>query len=151
MPENPGSSHVPGPREVFERLINGIASGAWHDLADLYAPDVVVELPLALPSPMRIEGQEEIRGHFTSRPGLMTLRPRDIVVHETADPEVIVAEFAYDGQVTASGRRFTGSNVQVLRVRDGRIVASRDYHDHFRMNQAFDRLPELLASASDER
>jgi ketosteroid isomerase-like protein len=51
-------------------------------------------------------------------------------VHETADPEVIVAEYDYEGRVTATGRTFRLANVQVLRVRDGLITGSRDYHDH---------------------
>ncbi|MFD0534481.1 nuclear transport factor 2 family protein [Actinomadura luteofluorescens] len=53
-----------------------------------------------------------------------------MLVHDTGDPEVIVAEFGYDGRVTASGRAFRVANIQVLRVRDGLIAETRDYHDH---------------------
>lgn len=53
-----------------------------------------------------------------------------VVVHQTADPEVIVAEFDYDGRVATNGRTVHVANVQVMRVRAGRIVWSRDYHDH---------------------
>jgi ketosteroid isomerase-like protein len=33
----------------------------------------------------------------------------------------------------ATGRQLTVANVQVLRVRDGLIVGTRDYHDHARL------------------
>lgn len=52
------------------------------------------------------------------------------VVHETAEPEVIVAEFNYHGQEAGTGRAFTVPCIFVMRVRDGRILASRDYVDH---------------------
>jgi uncharacterized protein len=43
---------------------------------------------------------------------------------------VIVAEFDYDVLLAATGeRRLRTANVIVLRIRDGRIVRSRDFHD----------------------
>ena len=43
---------------------------------------------------------------------------------------MIVAEFEYAGRVTSTGRSFIVPNILVIRVRDGKIVASRDYHNH---------------------
>ncbi|HEX6469675.1 MAG TPA: nuclear transport factor 2 family protein [Streptosporangiaceae bacterium] len=120
-----------GPREVFERLIGGINGRQWDRLADLYAEDAVVEHPFALPRPARLDGRQAIRRHFAAGSRLpLELRARDIVVHETTDPEVIIGEYVYDGLVTTTGRTFTISNVQVMRVRGGLIVTSRDYHNH---------------------
>ena len=53
----------------------------------------------------------------------------------------------YDVRNTATGRRPTMANVQVLRVRDGLIVATRDCHDHLRLAAlagAADRLAATL-------
>ncbi|MFC4053826.1 nuclear transport factor 2 family protein [Actinomadura syzygii] len=121
-----------GPREVFARLSAGISAGRWDELAALYAEDAVVVQPFALPpAPPRVDGRAELDRHFraTAR-GPLELRARDVVVHETADPEVIVVEFDYDGRVATTGRTFRVANIQVLRVRDGLIVETRDYHDH---------------------
>jgi ketosteroid isomerase-like protein len=118
------------PPEVFENLSAGISSGDWSRLHELYAADAVVEMPFALPSPIRLRGREEIRRHFAmnGQAGI-SLRADAVRVHETADPEVVIAEFDYDGRA-ASGRTFRVSNIQVLRVRDGLIVETRDYHNH---------------------
>ncbi|RCG32035.1 ketosteroid isomerase [Sphaerisporangium album] len=148
MPEN--AEHVRSPREVFERLAILISSGAWEELPGLYAEDVVVDIPLAIPEPMRVEGRDEVGRHLTDRVGLLKLRVVEYTVHETADPEVVVAEFVNEGEVVATGRTWRANNVQVLRVRDGLIVSSRDYHDHFRINTAFDRLPDLLKTTEDQ-
>jgi ketosteroid isomerase-like protein len=60
----------------------------------------------------------------------MRLRVVDCVIRETSDPEVIVAEYGYEGEAMRTGRRFTVANVQVFHIRGGQIIASRDYHDH---------------------
>ncbi|WP_204070257.1 nuclear transport factor 2 family protein, partial [Sphaerisporangium krabiense] len=130
--------------EVFERHAARISAGEWESLADLYAEDVVIEVPLAIPAPTRIEGKKEITRHLADRVGQVRLQILEHVVHETADPEVVIAEFTHRGEILATGRTWTSKNVQVLRVRDGLIVASRDYHDHYRINEAFGGPPEAL-------
>jgi ketosteroid isomerase-like protein len=120
----------PSPTEVFGRLVAGINEGRWHELADLYAEDVVVEMPMD-PHRTRIVGREAVRRRFAAAAhGWFELHAHDVMVHATTDPEVVIAEFEYDGLNRTTGKKFTVANVQVLRVRGGRIVASRDYHDH---------------------
>ena len=94
---------------------------------------------------------DDLRAHFgvTAPPGAppgrtLRRRPAGITVHETADPEVIVAEFRYEGTVVETGEPFTIPGIFVLRVRDGKIVESRDYLDHLRSAQARGHLAEVL-------
>ena len=112
------------PREVFEQLSQGIGSGNWSRLHLLYAPDAEVTIPFMMPSPVRIHGREQVREHFARFGGQVSLRPADVHVYETTDPELIVAEWDYvSGDVRLP-------NIQVLRIRDGLIVESHDYHHH---------------------
>ena len=73
-----------------------------------------------------------------------------MLVRRTTDPEVIVAEWDYDGLVTTTGRMFRVSNIQVSRVRNGKIVESRDYHNHALMANVMGRLPVLVAALTEE-
>jgi ketosteroid isomerase-like protein len=135
------------PRTMFERLIQGISEGRWDELADLYAEDAVVDQPLASAAPGHLEGRETIRAHFADAAGAcLRMAVHDIVVHETTDPEVIIAEFDYD--VTGTGGSVTAANIQVLRVRDGLIVATRDYHDH--LARVTGGVPALVAALSGD-
>ena len=120
------------PRDVIESLIQGISKGRWQELDELYADDALVEYPFALPSgPTRLAGRSAIRRYFAAVARLpLELKAHHVVVHETKDPEVVIAEYVYDGLVTTTGRSFQVSNIQVSRVRDGQIVTSRDYHNH---------------------
>ena len=107
--------------------MHGIADGKWAELDRLYADEAVVDYPFAQPSPMRLDGIGAIRRYFAAAARLpLQLKPRDMVVRETTDPEVVIAEWDYDGLVTTTGRAFQVSNIQVTRERDGRNVASRD-------------------------
>jgi ketosteroid isomerase-like protein len=137
-------------RTVVAQLIAGVTGRAWDDLPVLYAEDAVVELPFALPVPLRLTGRDQIRAHFAAAATLpLEMAARNVVVHETADPEVVVAEFDYDGRIAATGQAFTLGNIMVVRVRDGRIVASRDYHNHAQLASIFAGLPG--ASHREER
>lgn len=140
------------PREILQRLLSGISQGRWQSLHELYAQDAVVEYPFALPAPVRLDGRPAICRYFAAVARMpLELRARDITLHETGDPEVIVAEWDYDGLVTTTGRSFQVSNIQVSRVRDGEIIASRDYHHHLVLAEVLGQLPRILASFGSEQ
>jgi uncharacterized protein len=138
---------MPSPREVFERLLTGISERRWHELADLYAEDATVDLPMMAPQPVRLNGREEVRTHFATATRMpLELRPHNVVVHPTTDPELVVAEFDAEVRNTSTGRTSTMANVQVLRVREGLIVATRDYHDHLRLAALAGHASQLAAA-----
>ncbi len=135
----------PSPRQVVEALMRGIEDKRWDELDGLYTDDAVVEYPFALPVPMRLDGRDAIRRYFAAAAASpVRLRTHNMVVYETADPGVVVAEWDYEGVVTTTGRSFRVSNIQVSTIRDGKIAASRDYHNHVVLAGVTGRLPSLL-------
>ncbi|MGE5335596.1 MAG: nuclear transport factor 2 family protein [Nitrososphaerota archaeon] len=128
-------SEPASPREVFARLHERVRDDYDMDgQADLYAVDGVLDLPFA-PSgmPHRIRGREAIRallaaaGQRARQAGRKITRYDPLVIHDTADPEVIIAEFDLHGEVTPTGAVYRMPFIQVLRVRNGEIVSMRDY------------------------
>jgi ketosteroid isomerase-like protein len=137
------------PRQVVEALMQGISEGAWADLHMLFSDDAIIEYPFALPVQRQLSGVEDIKKYFAATSTIpMKLQMRNLVVHETVNPEVIVAEWDYDGVVTTSGHEFRVANITVTTVRNGKIVASRDYHNHAVLAGVLGRLPSLLAALS---
>jgi ketosteroid isomerase-like protein len=120
------------PTEIFHRLVDAVAERRQSEIVDeCYADDVVVEHPFMIPEPTTTKGREQLRERMRNVENLpITMEIADVVVHETADPEVIVGEF--ESRITSkqTGKRITTSNIMVLRVRNGLIVSSRDYHNH---------------------
>ncbi|MCP2342526.1 nuclear transport factor 2 family protein [Actinomadura rupiterrae] len=135
------------PREVFLKLVHGVCEERWADVVELYAEQTDVSHPFFPLDAEPMRSRDALRAHFGGGPAQgPTLRrqPTKINVHETTDPEVIVAEFQYEGTVVETGAPFTIPGVFVMRVRDGKIVESRDYLDHLRSAAARGQLPEVL-------
>ena len=114
-------------------------------LAALYAEKTDVRHPFSPLGDTPRLSRAEIREHFGgTRVPAESLSAVDMHVHETADPEVVVAEFRYVG--TCEGRPFSWPCIFVTRVRDGVIVESRDYTDHVGAARAFGGLNALAAA-----
>jgi ketosteroid isomerase-like protein len=130
--------------------VNGVAAGNWADLPGLYAEQTHVVHPF---DPLRapaLRTREELRRHFSPTNARLPLdrRAANITIHETTDPEVIVAEFEYQGTVGGTGEPFALPGIFVLRVRDGEIVSSRDYFDHLTSARVRGQLDELVAAVT---
>jgi ketosteroid isomerase-like protein len=122
---------------VVQRHLARFDEGITSELADAYDATAVIEQPFLPGNERRLPGRDAIRRHFTAAESApLQLQIRNLVVHETHDPEVVIAEYDYDGRVTSTGRTFRVANIQVFRIRNGLIVASRDYHDHARIANA---------------
>ncbi|MGW7420542.1 nuclear transport factor 2 family protein [Streptomyces sp. NPDC054813] len=139
----------PSPREVFLRLVHGVADGNFGELPDLYGELTDVRHPMATPESEPLTSRRALREHFTVPPEVREASPKrrvvDVVVHETADPEVIVAEFAYEFTAPDDSTAKVPC-VFVMRVRDGRIVESRDYIDPIRTYTARGDLDLLITA-----
>jgi ketosteroid isomerase-like protein len=141
------------PREVFLALVHGICEGRIDDVLALYAEKTNVSHPF---DPLRGHGlasRAQLAEHFSRRPVRQTIkvRPANIKIHETLDPEVIVAEFDYAGENLENGKRFSYRCIFVMRVRDGEIVESRDYVDHLGSAEARGQLGPVLTDVMTRR
>lgn len=116
------------PTRIAEQLISGIASGDWAGISELYAADAVVELPYL---PLRLEGRDAIRRHFARAASApVKIQVKSFIIIRTEDPALVVLRSWYGLGARADGQPVMVENLQLIRVRDGRIVASTDFHDH---------------------
>jgi ketosteroid isomerase-like protein len=103
------------------------------DLADLYAVDAVHEFPFTSPGfPSRYEGREAVRAGYRAAWGASPVQVeevRKLAAHETADPEVIIAEHVVVGTLPTKHTTFTVPGLLILHVRNGMITRVRDYMD----------------------
>lgn len=142
----PDSDHAAaGPREVFARFQQAAIDRSLEGMVDLYAEDAVHEFPFTRPGlPSRLVGRERIRTflqvNWETNP-LRYTEYRDVTIHDTADPGVIVVEQQATGTATTTGRDFSLPNIVVLTVRDGHIVRFRDYVNIPAVTEAYGRQP----------
>ena len=121
------------PVDVLARRSQLILNGDADGFAALFAPDAVIESSFAGPpgTPVRLTGREAIREYSRQvMASPLRVESYDVVkLHQTQDPEVVIAEIRAKGTVTTTGRSFTTTSVQIIRIRDGQIVHSRDFAD----------------------
>jgi ketosteroid isomerase-like protein len=116
----------------IDEIVTGYHAAMLHksadELADLYAEDALHEFPFGgLPA---YKGREEIRAGYRAAWGAMAAEVQEVrrtALHLTADPEVVVVE--QDVFVAVKDRPIRVPGLLVLRIRDGRIVHTRDYMD----------------------
>jgi uncharacterized protein (TIGR02246 family) len=121
------------PADVLARRRQLILNGDADGFADLFAPDAVIEASFAgAPgTPVRLDGREAIR-QYSRHVMASPLRLEDFEVvelYQTQDPEVVIVEMRTKGTVTTTGRSFTATSIQVLRIREDHIVLFRDFAD----------------------
>ena len=140
------------PRETAERFLRAAVGADPGDMADCYAPSVVIEMPFAVAPliPARVETtREELRARFQA--GVASRRYKsvdEVVIHETADSDVVIIEYELRGEFTQTAEPFSLRFLMVLTVKDGQIVHSRDYSNPIAGAQVIGRLPELIAALS---
>jgi uncharacterized protein (TIGR02246 family) len=121
------------PAEVLDRRRHLTMNGDADGLADLFAPDAVIEFSFHGPpgTPVHLEGREAIR-EYSRNVIASPLRLEEYEVaelYQTQDPEVVVVEIRAKATLTSTGRSLTTTSIQVLRIRDGHIVLWRDFAD----------------------
>jgi uncharacterized protein (TIGR02246 family) len=121
------------PADVLARRRQLMLAGDADGLADLFAPDAVIEFSFHGPpgTPVRLEGREVIR-EYSRQVMASPLRLEEYEVtelYQAQDPEVVIAEMRAKATVTTTGRPLKASSIQVLRIRDGHIVLFRDFAD----------------------
>jgi ketosteroid isomerase-like protein len=141
------------PQEVFLALVNAVAEGRIDEVPDLYAEQINVLYPFDPLRPPALRSRDEMRERCGLAVASGPQQPRrvgNLTIHQTIDPEVIIAEFEYQGTDPGTGEPTMQPVILVLRVRMGEIVSSRDYQDHFTMARARGQLDALVAAVNTQ-
>ncbi|MEU1842375.1 nuclear transport factor 2 family protein [Micromonospora sediminicola] len=128
------------PTEIFDRMrARWLANLPTYE-ADSLADDVVVETPFAAPGhPTRTEGKRQVLNWTRAGRAEFPVRfddCRNVVVHETVDPDVIVVEYELVGTHTTTGVTASAPFIGVLRTRDGKLAHWREYQHTLAIAQA---------------
>src|SRR5215510_13504745 len=101
------------PADVLARRRHLTLNGDADGLADLFAPDAVIEFSFHGPpgTPVRLEDYEVAE------------------LYRTQDPEVVIAEIRAKATITTTGRPLAATSIQILWIREGHIVLWRDFAD----------------------
>jgi uncharacterized protein len=143
---------APSSRETAERFLRAAISPDPGEMADCYAPTVVIEMPFGVAPlyPERIETtREELRDRYQAGRAQRRYNSlSNVAIYETTDPDVVILEYELHGEFTETAKPFSMRFLMILTMRDGQIVHSRDYSNPIAGAQLLGRLPDLVAALS---
>ncbi|MGB3437975.1 MAG: nuclear transport factor 2 family protein [Actinophytocola sp.] len=116
-------------RDVFDRFREYVLGEVPHDL---WAQDVVIELPFAAGGPSRIEGRDTFLEHTSGSREALPVRieeMRDVTVHDTTDPNKLIVEYTLAGTILPTGEKASAPFIAVMEVRDGLMTRWREYQN----------------------
>lgn len=138
-------------RELFAESLRLLLAKDMAGYAGLWAVNGVFELPFAPPNyPARLDGRATVEEYLRGYPDLLDVQAiSEQTVHETADPDVVVAEFEAVGVVVSTGRPYRMRYVAIITARDGEIAHYRDYWNPLAAAEAMGGLGELTTAFTD--
>jgi ketosteroid isomerase-like protein len=123
-------------REVFDDFRTNLLSSTPEAM---WAPDVVIEQPFAAGGPSRVEGRDNFLAATKTSRETLPVRVddmRDVVVHETTDPNKIVVEYELVGTLLTTGEQRSALFIAVMEVRDGLMTLWREYQNTLAIAEA---------------
>ncbi|MGA5123255.1 nuclear transport factor 2 family protein [Streptomyces pseudogriseolus] len=114
--------------QAFLDHLDHLAAGRVDEWAELFTEDGVLEFPYAPPGyPTRLQGRGELRAHMAAFPKAFRVEMKDVRIHETVDPTLVIAELRCEGVALETGRPYDQTYISVVETRDGRISRYVDY------------------------
>jgi uncharacterized protein len=114
--------------DLITRSFAAISTGDLDRQLEACTEDVVLELPYANP-PVRLEGKAAVRAHVGPALKIFSFRLDIGTVYQCEDPDTVILEYTSQGTATTTGRPYSNSYISVVRFRDGRICAQREYYN----------------------
>lgn len=118
-------------RATFMAVMDAITRGAYDELAALVTEDLVFDLPYGpsfMPNP--VLGRDAWMKMSTRTFAMFSSFVQHVdVILDLVDPDALVAEYHSDAVVARNGNAYCNRYIGVLRFRDGRVCAWREFHD----------------------
>jgi ketosteroid isomerase-like protein len=117
------------PRELVGHALKLLLDKDMTAFAGLWAETGAIEFPFAPPGyPRRVEGRAAIQEYMRGYPEILDVQEiTEQVLHQSVDPDVVIAEFEAAGRVVGTGMPYRMRYIAVITVRDGEIQHYRDY------------------------
>ena len=116
--------------KVFTEVLALISAGRYDDVVDLMHDDLVFELPYG---PEGMQGPDDKQAYAAKQNfvfGLFSAFKIGVTqLHRTLDPNELVAEYASDCTVKATGGPYENRYVGILKFKDGKVAAWKEFHN----------------------
>lgn len=117
--------------DIVRKVLAHITAAEYEQLANYVTEDLRFELPYAgPPTPDHFDGRAVWDGMQRQTFAMFTsFRNEPRAFYQTADPDMLIAEYESDAVVARNGKPYRNKYVGIFRFRDGKICFWREYHN----------------------
>jgi uncharacterized protein len=126
--------------QLLKRALDKFLAKDIEGWADLCDENIVVEFPFAPDiASRRIVGRDAIYDYLRNYPNVIDLKTTPtMMIHDTSDPNMSIAEWSASGQVISSGKPYEMSYATFVTFHNGLIVNYREYWNPMAFTAAMD-------------
>ena len=112
-------------RKVFDAMGTGDAAA----LATLYTDDYTLELPYASPEPVKVSGLANVGAYVGEALKVFRFTLTLTEIYDLADPDILIAEYVSQGEVTTTGAPYNNSYIGIWCFRDGQVCGTKEWYN----------------------
>ena len=130
QPDTPdASAQREANKALLRRVFDAMGSGDAQALAQLYTEDYTLELPYAEPEPIKVEGLANVGAYLGEALNTFKFTLTLGQVYDLVDPDMLIAEYTSQGEVTTTGAPYANSYIGIWRFRGGQVCGTKEWYN----------------------
>ncbi len=118
--------------KTLEAFFEYASKGDFAGIANLYTEDFVLEMPYVNFDGLRLEGVEKVAEYMAEVGGRFKITLHLSEIYETADPDVLIAEYTSRGEFLPEKIPYDNRYITVYKFKDARICEVREFFNPLR-------------------
>lgn len=129
LPDADGTARREANKAVLRRVFEAMGTGDTRTLAELYTEDYTLELPYAGLEPIKVSGLATVGTYLAE--ALQTFKFTLTLgeVYDLTDPDVLIAEYVSQGEVTTTGAPYANTYIGIWRFRNGQVCGTKEWYN----------------------
>lgn len=116
-------------KALLQKVFDAMGTGDAAALATLYTDDYTLELPYASPEPIKVSGLANVGSYVGEALKVFRFTLTLTEIYDLADPDILIAEYVSQGEVTTTGAPYNNSYIGIWRFRDGQVCGTKEWYN----------------------
>ena len=116
-------------KALLQKVFDAMGTGDATALASLYTDDYTLELPYASPDPIKVSGLANVGAYVGEALKVFRFTLTLTEIYDLADPDILIAEYASQGEVTTTGAPYNNTYIGIWRFRNGQVCGTKEWYN----------------------
>ena len=116
-------------KALLQKVFDAMGTGDAAALATLYTHDYTLELPYASPEPIKVSGLANVGSYVGEALKVFRFTLTLTEIYDLADPDILIAEYVSQGEVTTTGAPYNNTYIGIWRFRNGQVCGTKEWYN----------------------